>query len=261
MKDQYLNTAIKIVKSSGNILSEYFEKIHDYKQKNENIRDLVTEVDLIAEKNAIAIIEDNFPNHNVYGEETGLRNKDSKFCWYIDPLDGTVNYSQGIPICAISIGLKYDNEIIVGSIYNPFTEELFFASKGEGAFLNGKRIEVSKKDKLETGLYVAAFSSEMVDLKNSEYKTFGKINDLTRGVLRLGSAALALAYLSCGRIDGFWGKNLKPWDIAGGIILVNESGGQINQNNLELLTKEKDSLIIASNSLIHNQFVDVISKP
>ena len=87
--------------------------IHDYKQKNENIRDLVTEVDLIAEKNAISIIEDNFSNHNIYGEETGLKNKDSKYCWYIDPLDGTVNYSQGIPICAVSVGLKYNDEIIV----------------------------------------------------------------------------------------------------------------------------------------------------
>ena len=131
MKDQYLNIAIKIVKSSGHILSEYFEKIHDYRQKNENIRDLVTEVDLIAEKNAISIIEDNFSNHNIYGEETGLKNKDSKYCWYIDPLDGTVNYSQGIPICAVSVGLKYNDEIIVGAIYNPFSEELFFASKND----------------------------------------------------------------------------------------------------------------------------------
>jgi len=251
MENEYLNTAIQAVESSGRILTEYFERLHDFKQKNKNIRDLVTEVDILSEKNIIEKINTSYPNHNIYGEETGDLGKESEYCWHIDPIDGTVNYSQGIPICAISIGLEHNGQIIIGAIYNPFSGELFFASKGQGAFLNGQKINVSEKNKLEDGLYIAAFSSDRREIKKKEYEVFGHINDLSRGALRIGSAALALAYLSCGRIDGFWSKGLKIWDLAAGIIMVNEARGNISGNVLS--TNEEELLFIASNGFIHDQ--------
>ena len=254
MKNEYLKIAIRAVENSGKILTEYFERIHDFRQKNQNIRDLVTEVDLLSENNIKKIIEEGFPRHSINGEETGLLKKESEYCWHIDPIDGTVNYSQGIPLCAISIGLEHRKEIIAGAVYNPFTEELFFASKGEGAFLNGQQIEVSDKSRFESGLYVAAFSSDTGEGKKKEYEIFGEINDLTRGVLRIGSAALALAYLACGRIDGFWVKGLYAWDIAGGLALVREAGGQIsNIHGNKFVIGE--STLVASNSYIHNTLI------
>ena len=254
MKNEYLKIAIRAVESSGKILTEYFEKLHDFKQKNKNIRDLVTEVDLLSEKNIKEIIAGNFPKHNIIGEETGGLEKDSEFCWHIDPIDGTVNYSQGIPLCAVSIGLEYRREIIVGAIYNPFTEELYFASKGKGAFLNGKPIFVSRKNKFGEGLYVAAFSSDIGKGKTKEYEIFGNINDITRGVMRLGSAALALAYLACGRIDGFWAKGLFPWDLAAGIILVEEAGGKISDEMGHFF--QFNEKIVASNEILHNLLLE-----
>jgi myo-inositol-1(or 4)-monophosphatase len=255
MNNDYLKIAIRAVESSGKILVEYFEKLHDFKQKNQNIRDLVTEVDVLSEKNIKKIIRDFFPEHSINGEETGLLKKDSEYCWHIDPIDGTVNYSQGIPLCAVSIGLEFRKEIITGAIYNPFTEELFFASKGNGAFLNGTSIIVSNKSKIEEGLYVAAFSSDIGKNKNKEYEIFGLMNDATRGVMRLGSAALALAYLACGRIDGFWAKDLYPWDIAGGLALINEAGGQVS-GGMNKQYSLKSKVLIASNFLIHEHLIN-----
>tara|TARA_B100001964_G_scaffold217537_1_gene257687 strand:- start:592 stop:1374 length:783 start_codon:yes stop_codon:yes gene_type:complete len=254
MINKYLTTAIQAVESSGNILKEYFEKLHDFRQKNQNIRDLVTEVDILSEKNIKRRIVENHPNHNIIGEETGELGKRSKHCWHVDPIDGTVNYSQGIPMCAVSVGLEENGEIIVGAVYNPFTEELFFASQGKGAFRNGQQIEVSDKSRFEDGLYVAAFSSDAGKVKGNEYEIYGKINGSTRGVLRIGSAALALAYLACGRIDGFWAKNLCSWDIAGGLPLVNEAGGRATNENGEVHSL-KSKVLIASNSLIHEHLI------
>ena len=259
MKNEYLKIAIRAVESSGKILTEYFERIHDFRQKNQNIRDLVTEVDLLSEKNIKELIESNFPDHSIIGEETGELVKNSEYCWHIDPIDGTVNYSQGIPLCAVSIGLEHRKEIITGAIYNPFTEELFFASKDNGAYLNGKPITVSRKTKVESGLYVAAFSSDIGKGKKKEYDIFGNLNDTTRGVLRLGSAALALAYLACGRIDGFWAKDLYSWDIAGGLALVNEAGGKATDENGEEHSL-KSKVLIASNSRIHELLIKSLTE-
>lgn len=254
MKNEYLKIAIQAVESSGKILIEYFEKLHDFKQKNKNIRDLVTEVDFLSENNIKKIIENDFPEHSINGEETGLMKKESDYCWHIDPIDGTVNYSQGIPLCAVSVGLQYNNEIIASAVFNPFSDELFFASKGSGAFLNGRQIKVSNKINIEDGLYIAAFSSESGKDKKDEYNIFGDLNNKTRGVLRLGSAALALAYLSCGRIDGFWAKHLYPWDIAGGLLLVKEAGGKVTDtSDNEYSFQSKD--LVSSNSLIHDELL------
>jgi myo-inositol-1(or 4)-monophosphatase len=251
--DRYLDTAIKAAKTSGQILTDYFEKLHDCRQKNQNIRDLVTEVDILSEKNIKEIISAAFPDQAINAEESPLEGKRAgEFAkiWHIDPLDGTVNYSQGIPLCAVSIAFEENGEVMAGVIFNPFSEELFFAAKGQGACLNGQPISVSKKNDLKEGVYVAGFSSASSAEKRKEYETFGRINDATRGVLRLGSAALALAYLACGRIDGFWAKKLHPWDLAAGIVLVGEAQGRVSNVNNEKYSF-KDDIFVATNTGIH----------
>lgn len=259
MINDFLGTAIKAAESSGKILIQYFDKLHDSIQKNENIRDLVTEVDLLSEKNIKKIITSQFPGHNIIAEESGGLDINSDYCWHVDPIDGTVNYSQGIPLCAISIGLEFKGEIIAGAIHNPFTRELFYASKGNGAFLNGKQISVSNKSKIEDGLYVMAFSSESGESKQNKYQSFGNLNDSTRGVLRLGSAAVALAYLACGRIDGFWAKGLFPWDLAAGIILVEEAGGKISNDKGQHF--QFSYKIVVSNTILHQSLLNDLQSP
>ena len=253
MLDSFLKVAIHASKTSGKILVEYFEKLNDTYQKTENIRDLVTEVDKLSEKNIKGEIKKVFPSHSIIGEELGEKMMESDYCWYIDPIDGTVNYSQGIPFCAISIGLEYRKQMIVGVVFNPFTKELFYTSKENGSFLNGKRIQVSVKESLETGLYIAAFSSQTTKTRGQEYKIFGEINDSTLGVLRTGSAALSMAYLACGRIDGFWAKDLHSWDVAAGILLVQEAGGEVSDTRGRPYKFQTE--LIASNCRLHGHLL------
>jgi len=261
--ERYLEIAIKAAETSGHILVDYFQKIHDFRQKNQNTRDLVTEVDILSEKNIKEKIREAFPDHTINAEESyfgeDLERNNSMRIWHVDALDGTVNYSQGIPLCAISLALEENNKIVVGVIYNPFTEEFYFASKGKGAYLNGRQIYVSEKKNTREGVYVAAFSSSSSEEKRKEYEVFGRINDTTRGVLRIGSAAVALAYLACGKIDGFWSKNLFPWDLAAGIILVNEAGGRVSSGEGRGYRFE-DPMLVASNRLIHEDFLTLLSE-
>ena len=253
MKNNFLEIAISSAEKSGKILQEYFEKVHDARSKNENIRDLITEVDLISENEIKKIIKSKFPEHSIVGEEGGKDIKKSDYCWHIDPIDGTVNYSQGIPLCAVSIALEFKQRIILGVIYNPFFNELYYATENQGAFLNGKKIQVSKKDQLKNGLYISAFSSEIDKEKKYEYNIFGHFNNNSLGALRIGSAALSLAYLSCGKIDGFWTRGLNSWDIAAGLCILKESGGKYSDE--EGNPFKYKNFLIASNSILHEQLL------
>jgi myo-inositol-1(or 4)-monophosphatase len=155
-------------------------------------------------------------------------------------------------ICAISVGLEYNGRIILGALNNPFSSEAYYASLGAGAFLNGQRINVSTEDKLEHGLYVAAFSSKIEDV--GQYRAFGVLNDSSRGVLRIGSVAVALAYLACGRIDGLWGSKLHSWDLAAGPILVKEAGGVTTGVAGEEFALRGQSCV-ASNGSLHTDLI------
>ena len=263
MKNEYLDIAIKAAETSGEILVDYFEKLHDFKQKNANTRDLVTEVDVLSEKNIKSIIQKNYPDDYINAEESyrpqdRVRVSEGR-TWIIDPLDGTVNYSQGIPLCAVSVAVEEAGDVVAGVIFNPFSQELFFASKGNGAYLSGRRISVSDKENIREGLYVVGFSSSPSEEKMNEYQTFGKINDATRGVLRIGSAALALAYLACSRVDGFWAIGLFPWDLAAGTIIVNEAGGRISSLAGGKYTFN-DRIIVASNGLVHDSLLKKLER-
>ncbi len=252
--DIYLNTAISAVEAAGKVLLANFNKPHDLKNKTENFRDIVTEVDFLSENIITNIILSEYPDHSIIAEESGKKINNPRYKWYIDPLDGTINYLSGISMCVISVALVIDDEVKVGVIYNPFLEQKYYATKGGGAYLNNKVINVSDRENFNESLFVAAFPNKSSKLVTKSYSLFGEVNNSTKGVLRLGSVALALAYLSEGLIDGVWGVNIKDWDYMAGAILVQEAGGKFTIVNKGYNDSEK--LLIFSTPGIFDQLLD-----
>jgi myo-inositol-1(or 4)-monophosphatase len=241
-----LKVAIEASKKAAKTIMQFYQKSLFIKKKSNLPREIVSQVDLIVEKEIKSIINLNFKKHSTLGEESGFENKKSDYIWIIDPIDGTVNYTRGLNNFCISIALEYKKKIILGVVYNPKTDECYYAVKKGGAFLNGNKIVVSKNKTIQDSLMVCAFSSNKNKILKKEYEVYGKLNNESQGVLRIGSAALSLCYLAKGSIDGFWGKNVKLWDVAAGCCIVNEAGGEI------LLSKLKNdySNLIATNSFI-----------
>ena len=188
---------------------------------------LVTEVDNLSEDKIISIIKKHCPTHSIISEESGEDKQDSEYQWIIDPIDGTVNFAHGIPICCVSIGLKKGDDLIYGSVYNPMMNELFFAEKGKGATLNGVPIHVSKKSDFSKACLVTGFPYKWPDTREHPIKVFERFVMEGLPVRRLGSAAIDLCWVACGRFDGFWEYNLSSWDVAAGYLIVEEAGGRI----------------------------------
>lgn len=243
---------------SGKILKDGFGSTFRIDKKLGK-NNLVTEFDYKSEQFIIDSILKEFPTHNIISEERENIYNDSEFYWVIDPLDGTVNFANNIPIFSVSIALLKGQEVIAGSVYNPILDELFSAELGKGAYLNGKIIKVSGKSDFETSLLVTGFPYDIdIDPKNA-IKSFTNIVKKGIPIRRLGSAALDLSYVACGRFEGFWELNLNSWDVAAGILIVNEAGG-LCTNYQNQLSKIDDKQIIASNSLIHNDLMKVINE-
>lgn len=253
--DKYLEIGQKAVKKAGDILLSYISKDKNVTLKS--ISNLVTDVDRISEKTIINIIEENFPDYSVLSEELGMINKGSEYTWIIDPLDGTTNYAHNFPFFGISIALTKESEILLGITYDPIRNELFYAIKNEGAYLNDKKITVSSTKKLSDSLISMGLPYELT-LNEKNFLPFINFSSRTHGIRRAGSAILEIAYVACGRLDGFWARNLKPWDIASGIILVKEAGGKVT--NFE--GKEIDSVyidnVLISNGNIHDEMIEVL---
>ncbi len=251
MKDTLFKAAIE----SGKIIKEYFEGSFKIESKD-IISNLVTEVDKKSEAKIIEIIKSEFPNHNILSEEIGALETDSEYKWVIDPIDGTINYAHGIPICCVSIAVEKAGEIIYGLIYNPIAGEMFYAEKGKGAFYNEEKISVSREKSLKKSLLVTGFPyvSSKID---KPIKSFASFLNMDIPIRRLGSAALDLCWTAMGRFDGFWEYNLNPWDVAAGYLIMTEAGGKVTD-----FTGEKFSIygkeILATNGLIHNQMLDVL---
>ena len=232
-----LNVMIKTCEKVSKILIRDFGEIENLQVSKKGPKDFVTNSDIKTEKIIIEELKKARPNYSIISEENGNeRNKDQKNTWIIDPIDGTNNFLHGIPHFAISIALRSDNEIISGLIYDPIKNEMFFAEKDKGAFLNNQRIRVSKKRSLEDCLIASS----------------GKINEnYDFNFRKSGCAALDLAYVACGRFDGYFQNNLNIWDIAAGIIIVKEAGGIINDIDI---FNEKINRIIASSNDISSKF-------
>ena len=239
-----LNIMIKASEKASKGLIRDFGELEQLQVSIKGPSDFVTNADIKAEKIIIDELTKSRKNYSILSEESGLKeNKDIDNVWIIDPIDGTINFLHGVPHFAISIALKSNNEIVSGLIYDPIKDEMFYAEKNNGAYLNNKRIRVSKRKKIEECL----FASGEIDNENIKQKTNAKLK--TR---KSGSAALDMAYVASGRYDGYFQKNLNLWDIAAGIIIVKEAGGQVNDLNL----KQNNNInIIASSSSINEKLV------
>lgn len=255
--DHFLDIATKAAIKGGIVLKDFWGKQLAIATKN-RIDDLVTEADQGAEKEILKIITSNFPQHGILAEETGqLGAIESDFLWAIDPLDGTTNYAHSYPHCAVSIALLKQGIPIVGIVYNPITEELWRAATGKGATLNEKPIKVSATSELNQSLLVTGFAYDRRETKDNNYAEFCHLTHLTQGVRRSGSASLDLAQVACGRFDGYWERGLKCWDIAAGIVIVREAGGNVTAYNQETIDLNSGR-ILATNGKIHSCLSEVL---
>lgn len=255
----YLDLAKKAARMAGLIHKKYFNSRLKIETKSSSF-DLLTIADKESERRIVSLIKKYFPEHNILAEENIYKKTNSDYLWIIDPLDGTNNFVSGLPIFCVSIALAYKNEIIAGAVFDVTRNELFYAQKNKGAFLNGRRIGVSSVDTLKRALIITGFyynrGKEM--LKTLEnIKRFLLKNII--GIRRLGSAALDLCYIACGRATGFWEFQLSPWDYAAGRLLIEEAGGRITGKNGEEVSLMKESFVVASNGRIHQQMLRVLN--
>lgn len=222
----FVNIAIRAVRSAGRIILRNYARIDVLRIEEKSRNDFVSEVDRQAEQAIIHEIHSKYPNHGILAEESGIH-KGDEFQWIIDPLDGTTNYLHGIPQFAISIGLTHKGRLEHGVIYDPLREELFTASRGDGAQMNNRRLRVSQRPGLDGALLGTGFPFREQRFVKAYLGMFESLLKDTSGIRRPGSAALDLAYVAAGRTDGFWELGLYPWDFAAGALLIREAGGMV----------------------------------
>jgi len=222
-----LNIAVRAARAAGNIIIRQIDQAHDLPASEKSKNDYVTEVDRQAEAVIIDTLLKAYPKHAILAEESGTRGK-SDYVWIIDPLDGTTNFMHGFPHFAVSIALQHKGKLQQAVIYDPFRQELFTASRGDGAYLNDRRIRVSKRKNLDGALLGTGFPFGESANIDRFIETCRILMPMTAGIRRAGAATLDLAYIACGRLDGFWEFGLKPWDIAAGALLIEEAGGLVS---------------------------------
>lgn len=246
----WIDMSIEIAQQGGVILKEHWGKLQSIQEKGW-AGDLITEVDRKSEDLIIQQIQKFFPSHSILAEESGqvVIKKEADFLWLVDPLDGTTNYTHQYPLVAVSLGLLYQGQPILGVVYNPIMEELYLAAHQLGATLNGASIKVSQVSSLPNSLLGTGFAYNRRETSDTNYAEFCYFTHLTQGVRRGGSAALDLAYVAAGRLDGYWEQGLKPWDIAAGIVLVKEAGGSVSDYDLNPLQLESGR-ILATNGFL-----------
>ena len=221
------NISVLAARAAGNYIMRNFDRGDGLKIERKGKSDFVTQVDRGAEAEIIKIIRKHYPDHAILGEEGGASGHDDEVRWIIDPIDGTTNFLHALPHFAVSIGVEVHGRLEHGVVYAPATQDLYVASRGSGATLNNKRIRVSKVKDLEDSLIGTGFPIRDPDMLDSYLPMMRRVAEETSGLRRAGSAALDLAYVAAGRLDGFFELNLKPWDIAAGIVLVQEAGGAV----------------------------------
>jgi len=252
-----LNFAIDTARDAGRLLLEKFGTGVRIQMKGDI--NLVTEADLASEALIIERIKSYYPRHSILAEESGeavVIGGDSTWKWIIDPLDGTTNYAHGYPCFCVTIALEHQGEIVIGVTYDPTRNELFSAERGRGASLNNRPIRVSRTEKLGDALLVTGFPYDIKQRPRFERNLVELLSN-SRGVRRDGSAAIDLAYVACGRFDGFWEEGLNPWDVAAGWLIVEEAGGQVSYYDGTKFSIYKPP-ICATNGLIHSQMLNVL---
>lgn len=254
----FLKTALQAARKAGRIQKNHYGRSLNIQFKSKNKLNLVTQVDRQCEKAALSILRKAFPSHNFWGEESGRHGNRSPYTWLVDPLDGTTNYAHAYPFFCCSISLVKDRQPIAGVIYDALREECFTTEKGKGAFLNGKRLKVSAIRSLEESLVCTGFAYAVRDT-HYNLDNFRKFVLRAQGVRRDGSAAMNLAYVAAGRFDGFWERGIQAWDMAAGVLMVQEAGGRVT----DITGKPFDLFAenaLATNGRIHSTMFRILRK-
>jgi myo-inositol-1(or 4)-monophosphatase len=252
----YLKDAVKIAHEAGKLLVEFYRMRVGFELKGDF--DLVTEADRASERLVVERILANYPDHSIVAEEGGGREGSSEYCWFVDPLDGTTNFAHGYPAFNVTLGLARGDEMIAGVVYDPLRDEMFTAEKGSGAYLNDRRIHVSKARTLADSLVSTGFPSRKRNLSVNIH-FYHQLAMATHGVRRGGSAALDLAYVACGRLDAFWEFGLNPWDLAAGTLLVTEAGGRCTDMRGAEHRLTSPHLLV-NNGLIHTEILELFQE-
>jgi myo-inositol-1(or 4)-monophosphatase len=259
MRQKLHDTLVRSAHAAADVLMDYWSG------RTLNVREkkgagLVSDADFESERAAISVLRRAYPDFAILTEETGTHSgeRNSRGRFILDPLDGTTNYIHGFPVFCVSVAAEWDGQIVAGAIYHPVLKDLYTAIKGKGANLNGKPLHVSRTNKIEGALLSTGFSyNKKGDVLSKEMSAFKKLSNIASGIRRPGSAALDLAYVARGVFDGFWERNLSPWDMAAGMLLVTEAGGKVGNfagKKFHIDTKE----ILATNGKIHNQMVKLL---
>ncbi len=227
---------------------------------HKGIIDLVTDVDRRSEAFLLDAIRKRFPTHRVVAEESGVLDGDNSRVWYVDPLDGTVNYAHGVPIFAVSIAYTENGKFVLGAVYDPMQDEYFCAERGSGAWLNGNPLSVSEAQDLNDSLLVTGFPYDIRTNPENNLDHYASFALRSQGVRRLGSAALDLAYVAAGRFDGYWEPGIKLWDIAAGILIVQEAGGTVTDIHGGPDYLSPTPSVLAANPRIHSQMLEVLQR-
>jgi myo-inositol-1(or 4)-monophosphatase len=246
---------IEAAYSGAKIVRDYFGHLSQIGQKG--AFDLVTEADTASERKIIQIIRKAFPDHAILAEESGVNHGNAEYQWIIDPLDGTTNYTHQLPIFSIAIALAVRDEVVLGLVLNPMDGELFSAAVGKGAALNDMPIQVSSTTSVHKSLLVTGFPYDFSEIIEPVMKRFSVCQNSSQGVRRLGSAALDICYVACGRFDGFWEQNLKPWDKAAAAVIAAEAGAVITDfTNQPFALDQKE--ILVTNGQIHQEMLSLL---
>ncbi|MBZ5670339.1 MAG: inositol monophosphatase [Acidobacteriia bacterium] len=252
----YLSTAVEIAREAGALLAELFTQPMEISYKRRS--DLVTVADRRSEALIVERLRGHFPDHAIVAEEGGGHRTPSDYCWYVDPLDGTTNFAHGFPVFSVTLGLVYRGEVIAGVVYDPTREELFTAERGAGAYLNNRRLQVSRTEKLSECLVATGFPPFATN-HDLNIQFYLRLTELSHGIRRAGSAALDLCSVAAGRFDGFWELKLNPWDKAAGSLLVTEAGGRVSDIQGRPFNLLGDD-VFASNGLVHDQMLEVLAE-
>ncbi|MCB4757507.1 MAG: inositol monophosphatase [Elusimicrobia bacterium] len=249
----------KCLLAAGRVLAKYFTRT-GYRLKGTS--DLLTKADIESQGLILGIIKKNFPGHDYFAEENQRHSTGARYLWVVDPLDGTTNYAHGFPMACVSIGLLKDGKPFTGGIYDPFRDELFLAVKGGGAALNGKKITVSAVRRIEDSLLATGFPYDKTERADYYCRFYADFVRLSHDVRRPGSCALDMAWLAAGRTDGFWSFKLSPWDVAAGLLLVEEAGGKVTDfaGRSWCAIDSYGAQTLATNGKIHGRMLRIIRK-
>ncbi len=245
----------RMARQAGQILFDGYEKDNQVKYKG--VIDLVTEIDHASEAFLLGEIGRLFPEHNVLAEESGLTtNGASEHLWYIDPLDGTVNYAHGIPVFCVSIAYAHQGRVTLGAVYDPLRNEMYTAERGAGSYLNGtRRLRATQQPEMQKSLLVTGFPYDAWNTERDNFANFVRFSKRSQGVRRLGSAALDLCYVAAGRFDGYWEISLKPWDVAAGGLIAEEAGALVTNVSGGPDYLNPPQSVIAANPVLHAQIL------